>query len=314
MLQTNGDYSLVLLLRMTTNCLLIAQSLLRYRMQKVVLTQQGSIFTFGQVNRAPVATAAATKTTFELDTDTVAVSVTDADPIHSTFTYELVNAIDNVSLSAASGASTNILFTPTTAQISATPYDVKVKVTDPAGASDTVSVAWTVVIGNRAPVATSAIGDTLTVTELATTKFTLGKSDVNTGDTHVFTASGSSRLSIAGDTLTIAPVADRNTFVGDTLNAVVVLSDNNSVGDPAGVKTDTLRFVLITTNVDQAPVFTAATGTILLNRKRYITYYFHCCDADAADNVTYSVVTNATDSVSINANYWCFSIRNKLLI
>lgn len=263
---------------------------------------QGAIFTFGQVNRAPVATvASATKSTFELDTDTVAVSVTDADQIHTTFTYALVNTIDNVSLSATSGASTNILFTPTTAQISATPYDVKVLVTDPAGASDTVSVAWTVVIGNRAPVATSAIGDTLSVTELASTKFTLGKSDVNTGDTHVFTASGSIRLGIAGDTLTIAPVADRNTFVGDTLNAVVVLADNNSVGDPAGVKRDTLRFVLITTNVDQAPVFTAAPGNVTIIENDTLRTTFTATDADAADAVTYSVVTNATDSVSINA-------------
>jgi len=268
---------------------------------------QGAIFTFGQVNRAPVATvASATKSTFELDTDTVAVSVTDADQIHTTFTYALVNAIDNVSLSAASGASTNILFTPTTAQISATPYDVKVLVTDPAGATDTVSVAWTVVIGNRAPVATSAIGDTLSVTELANTTFTLGKSDTNTGDTHVFTASGSARLSIAGDTLTIGAVADRNTFTGDTLNAVVVLTDDNSVMDPAGAKTDTLRFVLITTNVDQAPVFTAASGNVTIIENDTLRTTFTATDADAADTITYSVATMATDSVSINATTGAF--------
>jgi hypothetical protein len=207
-----------------------------------------------------------------------------------------VSGADNATIAMIDDTSAYVVFAPTSAQVAGSPYSIEVKVTDGQNASDSATVNWSVV-----EAFTSTIPDTLLVSEIETGEFEFTFNSL--GGNAVLTASGSPRLRTSSDTLYVDPVADRNTFTGDTLTVTLTVTDQTMPTRTASVST-----ILVTTNVDQAPVFAVALAdTVVITESDTLNAVFVANDPDIQDTVAYSVsVDPAFAGASINATTGAF--------
>jgi len=237
--------------------------------------------TVSGTNDTPVLTSISNQTTAEDTAKTVTLSGTDVE--NDSLTYSATSS--NSSNVATSISGTTLTLTPA-ANFNGNVI-ISAIVNDGTIDSPTKTFTLTVSAVNDAPVV-GTVADQSTNEDTAKT-VTLSETDVDTGDSHTFSATSSNSsnvaTSISGTTLTLTPAANFNG------NVTITIKANDGTAD-----SPTKTFTLTVSAVNDAPTL-ASISTKTTNQSVKKTVTISAADADS-DSLSYSITSSPSSKVS----------------
>ena len=224
-------------------------------------------------------------------------TATDVDA-SDTQSYSLIGGADQA-LFNLNGADLSFITAPDYESLPASGdnvYEVQLRVTDSGSLSAALSLSITVDNVNEAPTITSAT-TTSTAENSAGAIYTVTVSDVDADDSHSYELTGGADqalFSLSGAELSFQSApnyespADSNT---DNVYEVQLRAT-----DSGGLSSD-LSLSVTVTNANEAPSFTSATSTSIVENTSGIIYTATASDVDADDTQSYSLVGGADQAL-----------------